>query len=269
MPIGAWLESLVDTLFPPRCLYCRRMGSHFCQACRDAAQWVGEEICVRCGQPLTERNTCAECRRKGFGSLRGMRGVVFYGGPVTFAIHGFKYQGKRQLASPLAAYLNAYLQAHPVQFGCVVPVPLHPDRLAFRGYNQSELLAAEVARSQHIPMRADVIARTRHTPPQVHLNRKERIENVNGAFAPVNGRSLSGETCLLIDDVCTTGSTLRASGEALRAAGAGDVWALTVARARPQPVPEPWQQGLSPAQVFQAWDARQTKRDIRNLTPDT
>ena len=228
------LQALVDLIFPPRCIYCRRMGSHFCGACRAEASIVGDDICVRCGQPMTKRCTCISCKRTPPGPLRGMRGAVFYGGTVAFAIHGLKYQGKRELAQPLASYLAGYLDAHPIPIDALVPVPLHPDRVAFRGYNQSELLAEAVGRARRIPVHSDWVYRSRHTPPQVHLGRRERIENMRDAFAPAATGILKGETVLLIDDVCTTGATLQACAEALKLAGAGDIWALTVAFARPK-----------------------------------
>lgn len=183
-----------------------------------------------------------------------MRGVVFYGGPVAFAIQHFKYYGRTSLSRPLAAYLVGYLQNHALTFDYVVPVPLHPERLAFRGYNQSELLAHELGQAHHLPVRTDLIHRARHTQPQATLNRQQRVENVRDAFLPTQPGRLKGERILLIDDVCTTGSTLRACALALNEAGAGDIWALAVARARPKTPPDAWQKGLSPADMFVLWD---------------
>ncbi len=248
------LHSLIDLVFPARCIYCRRIGSAYCHDCRSEAQFVGDDICVRCGQPTTERCTCLSCKQSGPRSLRGIRGAVFYGGSVAFAIHGLKYRGLTQLARPLAGYLVAYLDAHPLQFDAIVPVPLHAERLEFRGYNQSDFLAEYTGKACNIAVHTDLISRRRHTPPQVQLNRKERMENVHQAFTAIAPDLLHGETLLLIDDVCTTGATLWACADALRAAGAGDIWALTVARACSPMDPEPWQHGLSPDEVFMAWD---------------
>lgn len=253
MPFGDWLQALADLVYPQRCISCRRLGTLFCPACRTDVPHVGDAICVRCGLPMTERSICTSCRYLPPGPLRGMRGVVFFAGPMIPAIYGLKYEGIPALAKPLAGYLIHYLEAHPVAFDCLVPAPLHPARQAERGYNQSELLARETSAACGIPLRTDLIQRIRHTPPQVHLNREERQENMRDAFAPRADVRLQGETVLLLDDVCTTGATLQASAEALKAAGAGDIWALTVARSRPQRQPEPWEQGLDPAQVFQAW----------------
>ncbi len=250
-----WLSALLDVLFPPRCVSCGRLGTWFCSTCRQQARALDERICVRCGQPMTERCICHHCRHSPPDPLQGIRGALFYGDPVSFAIHALKYRGMPQLARPLAGYLIAYMQAHPLAFDLLVPVPLHAQRLAARGYNQSTLLAQGVGRRLRLPVADDVIMRSRHTPPQVHLNRRQRLQNMQGAFAPRQSGLLQGQRVLLIDDVCTTGATLRHAAVALRAAGAGEIWALTVARAQPPPSPEPWKQGLQAHEVFMMWDA--------------
>lgn len=259
LAIGQWFDTLVELIYPPRCISCRRLGSHFCHACLTQAEFIGDSICVHCGQATTVRCTCSQCRRSPASPLRGMRGAVFYGGAIPFAIHGLKYRGMRQLAGPLASYQIGYLQAHPIPIDHLVPVPLHADRLVSRGYNQSELLAQAIGKARKLPVRGDLIERTRHTLPQVHLNRQQRLDNVKDAFAPLPGAKLQGETVLLIDDVCTTGATLRGCAEALKQVGAGDVWALAIARARPKREPEPWEKGLMPADIFLAWDGSQAK----------
>ena len=114
-----------------------------------------------------------------------------------------------------------------------MPVPLHASRLAERGYNQSALLAAEVARGIGLAVDEGVITRTRPTPPQTGLSAGERRTNVAGAFAvtPGGAARLAGKRVLLLDDVCTTGSTLEAAAECLVAAGAAEVNGLVLARA--------------------------------------
>lgn len=229
--LQALAAGLADLIFPPACVYCRRLGSHFCRPCQETAQFLGDAICVRCGTPAVVRCTCASCRSLPPDPLCGIRGAVRYQGPVRFAIHAFKYRGMTDLAAPLAGYLMAYLEAHPLAVDYLVPVPLHEERLAFRGYNQSELLAKALGKAKGLPVRTDLIARTRHTQPQVQLKARQRRTNMQEAFAPMQADRLHGETVLLIDDVCTTGSTLDACAVALHEAGAGDIWALTVARA--------------------------------------
>ena len=119
--------------------------------------------------------------------------------------------------------------ASGISVDAVVPVPLHPKRLRERGYNQAELLAREVAKTLDLPMEANAVERVSHGPPQARSRAlEERGASVQGAFearARVDGRRI-----LLVDDVCTTGATLDACAQALKAGGAACVWGLTFAR---------------------------------------
>lgn len=251
---GARLRPVLDLFFPPRCVHCGRLGSYLCDSCQEEAQPIGPNICIRCGDPLTIPGLCRHCRQEPPDPLRGIRGVFFYNGPIAQSIRSLKYHGIRPLAPVLAICLVTYIREHPVPFDGLVPVPLHPEKLASRGFNQSELLAANVAKTLSITLRTDLLLRTRHTRPQAQLNRSQRLQNVANAFAPRDGVQLHGETLLLIDDVATTGATLRACAQALRQAGAGDIWALTVARAHANTVLDPTQARLSPAEAFLLWD---------------
>lgn len=255
--IRSRLRLALNLVFPPKCVYCGRLGAHLCHACWDEAQPIGEDICIRCGNPLTERGLCQRCRQQPPEPLRGIRGVFFYNGPIAQSIRSLKYHGVRGLAPILAASLSAYIQKHDVAFDGLVPVPLHPAKRAQRGFNQSELIAAAVSQTVGVRLRTDLIRRIRSTQPQAQLNRGQRLQNVANAFAPVAGVHLHGETMLLIDDVATTGATLQACARALRQAGAGDIWALTVARAHVTPDFFASQQMRDPVEAFLLWDAAQ------------
>jgi ComF family protein len=146
------------------------------------------------------------------------------------AIHQLKYKNLRALAAPLARLLNDYLITNPVPGEVLVPVPLHRKRLRERGYNQSSLLAGELAKLTNLPMVADCLIRQRHAPPQARTSTvDERKSNVADAFAYRDQR-LRDKQVLLIDDVSTSGATLNACAMALKAAGATSVWGLVLAR---------------------------------------
>ncbi len=132
------------------------------------------------------------------------------------------------LVAPLAGLMRDYLAAHPLPAGVLIPVPLHPDRLRERGFNQSALLAQALATAD-LPVIDDCLARLRPTQVQMTLGHEERKRNVAGAFGCQDER-VKGRRVLLIDDVCTTGSTLDACAIALKESGAASVWALTLAR---------------------------------------
>jgi competence protein ComFC len=147
------------------------------------------------------------------------------------AIHSFKYRYMRALAVPLGEMLVDFWAENRLPVDVLVPVPLHRRRVRERGYNQSRLLAEHLGHSVGVPVVCDALRRTRYTVSQTHLSADERRQNVAGAFFCAN-LSLQDKRALLIDDVCTTGSTLEACSVALRAGGARSVWALTLARAR-------------------------------------
>lgn len=139
-----------------------------------------------------------------------------------------------ELASLLARYLRAATQTAPwpgifARLDGIVPVPLHEERMAERGYNQAQLLADCFANGTGIPVMGNAIGRVRSTPYQVGLNARDRVANVKGAFSAVPDR-VSAKALLLLDDVSTTGSTMSECAAALRSAGAAAVYGLALAR---------------------------------------
>ncbi|HWS56694.1 MAG TPA: phosphoribosyltransferase family protein, partial [Pyrinomonadaceae bacterium] len=115
----------------------------------------------------------------------------------------------------------------------VVPVPLHPERERGRGFNQAALLARALARRAGLPLDEWSLTRVAHTERhRAGMDRRARRETVEGAFRVVRPRLVAGRSVLLVDDVFTTGATASACAAALKAAGAAEVFVLTVARAR-------------------------------------
>ena len=161
--------------------------------------------------------------------LAGRRAYALFEGSIRSAIHGLKYEHKARLAEPLGGQLASTLALTGWQPSLCTAVPLHAERLAERGYNQSALLAENVARLGHIPLDVGAIQRVRATRPQVGLNYVDRQSNMAEAFRA--SPSVRDQSIVIIDDVYTTGATLRACATALRTAGAAQVWALTVASA--------------------------------------
>jgi ComF family protein len=153
------------------------------------------------------------------------------------AIHALKYGGRTPVAGPLAALLvergTALLPADAgggPAFDGVVPVPLHPARLAERGFNQAELLAAPCAAAWGRPLLPQALGRVRPTQPQTELDADARRRNVAGAFAVRRPAEVAGRRLLLVDDVLTTGATVRAAARALREGGAAAIGVLVLAR---------------------------------------
>ncbi len=219
---------LLDLIFPPRCVTCRRPGDWFCAECQAQVHRIFPPLCQRCGRPLTEPN-CPHCRHMPL-HLDGLRAVGFFENPLREAIHRFKYQSRPELGVTLARLLDEYLAENCLPVDGIVPVPLHRDRERARGFNQSLILASELAARKGMPLWYNVIERKKPTRPQVDLNLQSRIENMRDAFDVVG--DVRNRRILLVDDVCTTGATLDACGLALKQAGAQSVWGLALARGR-------------------------------------
>lgn len=194
-------------LVPPRCAGCDEPGSWLCLECR---------------------GTCDPARPRTIGLSATAAGD--YAGPLRSAIHRFKYRGEPGLAAELGdlvAELVAGDLARGVRIHALVAVPLHPERARERGYDQTALLAARVGARVGLPA-LPALHRVRRARPQVELDRAERARNVEGAFVGTAG-ALRGLTIALIDDVLTTGATVRAAAKAARACGARAVRAYAVA----------------------------------------
>ena len=222
------LDRLIDLVLPPRCGGCRRAGTWFCPSCDSASRRLEEPICRRCGAEVESARPDCGCSAR-LRSLTRVRSAVAYEGPVERAVQRFKYEGCRPLAGPLALLIAERMLVEGLPGDEVLAVPLHPRRLATRGYNQSELLARELRRRLAMSVPSGRLERLRDTPAQVGQDRRRRLENVHGAFA-WSGPHLRGRPLLLVDDVVTTGATLEACACALKQAGAGSVVGLTVAR---------------------------------------
>ena len=130
---------------------------------------------------------------------------------------------------PLARLVGQEMRRRALQIDLLVPVPLHPKRLAERGYNQSVLLARELGSELGIPV-AEPMERCRETSAQAGLRASARQSNVRDAFRCRDGSDLTGRRVGIVDDVCTTGATLEDCARALREAGCASAWGIVVAR---------------------------------------
>ena len=228
-------QGLLDLVFPPHCLLCDQPGTPLCDGCCREFLRVTPPICLLCGQPVDGSGHCWHCQRAPL-AIEGIRSVFLFSGGVRQAIHCLKYNNRHSLAGILARLMADYWRENPMPVDLLVPVPLHPARQRKRGYNQAELLARSLRGMIDLPVLNTGLRRVRRTPPQMSLSAADRRENVWGAFAyhaeaGDDDNPISDRRILVIDDVCTTGSTLEACSLALKAAGACAVWGFTLARA--------------------------------------
>jgi ComF family protein len=174
------------------------------------------------------RGTCSSCRRLA-PALGTIRAAFAYEGAARTAVLTLKFRSGRYLAPLMGEFLRAELARRPFAAEVIVPVPLAPDRLKQRGFNQSVLLAREVAPQVGGPVLEGVLRRVER-PAQQTLTAAERLRNLRGAVICVAPEVIGDRRVLLIDDVVTTGATLSACAEALKCAGARRVSALAFAR---------------------------------------
>jgi ComF family protein len=192
-----------------------------------------EYYCAQCKTPflnafpLDLEGRCPLCRA-GARNFEAAYCFGFYEGALRELIHLLKYDGMKPLARPLSEFLWMALPVDE-RFDAVVAMPLHWRRRFERGFNQSAVLAREVARRRKIPL-MNAVRRVKATRSQTGLTNAGRRENVRGAFRVPGGRRLDGKKILLVDDVMTTGATASACASALKRAGAASVTVLTLAR---------------------------------------
>jgi ComF family protein len=199
-----------------------------CEQCLATIRPLGSDSCPRCAGPSRLGAICPTCRRYN-GPIAGIRAACSYEGVVRKAIHSFKYRHRQTMAGTLANLVGMEFRRRPLQVDLLVPVPLHPRRLAERGYNQSALLAREISTLLGAPV-AEPLERRRETAAQAGLKAVERRSNVLGAFHCSEAANLSGRRVGIVDDVCATGATLEDCARALREAGCISAWGIVVAR---------------------------------------
>lgn len=236
--IGAMFRALVTGVMartaaavPARCAVCGAWPARpVCDLCvQRFAQPVPR--CRRCALPVAPGvGTCGACLQAP-PPLDACHVAVSYGFPWAGCITRFKFQGETGWAPWLALLLRSTPWVEPALEAAdrVLPMPLSPQRLQERGYNQAALLARHLA-----PERFDdrLLLRIRHTPAQSGLDRAARLASVRGAFAvdPLRTAEVAGRRVVLVDDVMTSGATFHAAAAALRQAGAAHITALAVAR---------------------------------------
>jgi len=210
---------LLDVLLPPSCVSCRRRGSLLCAACLRAVRPAGSQA---------DRFVLPDAGTVVGDALHLAVAGCAHDGPTRSALAALKYTGARRLVPILADMTRPALERVLTISGPahLVPVPVHAERRAARGYNQAELLAVELGGRCALPV-AKSLERSHATVKQHRLNRGARLANLRGAFV-ATGRV--PRVAIVVDDIITTSATLEACAATLVAAGCEEVYGVAVAR---------------------------------------
>lgn len=199
-----------------------------CSFCSEDSLQISGKICAKCGKSISADSLCSDCAPIS-SSLLANRSVVVYNSWAKEILEQYKFRGNRELALPIGRWMadtvrNVYRGYY---FTYITYVPLHPIKWKSRGFNQSQLLAEQIGKRLWLPVRQQLV-RVRHTDPQSQQGKRKRIEQIQGSFR-IQG-SLQQDRILLVDDVYTTGATLRECANLLQVAGATEVHSITFAR---------------------------------------
>ncbi|MCK9293835.1 MAG: ComF family protein [Desulfobulbaceae bacterium] len=229
-------QALADLCFPPSCLSCgmslQQSAILFCDRCLAKIKFIHKPYCPCCGIlfPAGENHLCALCLKKKWHFTRA-RSVMVYNGTAAKAIMGLKFGGRK---AALMTFRRFKEQCTPcrdlVTPDCIIPVPLHSNRLRRRGFNQSLLLAMAFYPEEKKKIMKTALQRRRDTVPQTGLDGASRRRNLRDAFLVQQQQDVCGKNIVLVDDVFTTGTTVNECARALIQAGAARVDVLTLAR---------------------------------------
>jgi len=232
---------LLDLLFPKRCLGCGKWGRYICYSCQQKIKPLFYFKCPVCERPAVDGMTHPRCRTKY--TLDGLTSFFRYDGIVKKAIKTIKYRYVTDIVtevidvipnSSFSIFQNILNSKFLIMNCILVPIPLHPSRYRSRGFNQAEVIASALSKRLDIPVNTTLLIRTEKTTPQVEMkDRDKRLMNMKGVFTVKNNSSMlrcNNVTILLIDDVFTTGATLRSAASVFKHAGAPFVWGITIAQ---------------------------------------
>ncbi|SYZ74078.1 putative Competence protein F [Candidatus Zixiibacteriota bacterium] len=230
--ISEGFSNLLDFFYPTVCLICDQYidsGSHLiCSSCWDKATASSEIFCLNCRGLITEGIKCPNCDSK---SAFPVLALGRFAGPLREIVHQFKYHGYHRLAELLAqGLINKYtsvLEKDP-PFDALVPIPLDSFRKKKRGFNQAALLADILGERLKVPVERGFLSKAKKTKDQTRLDMVRRAENMKGAFRTAN-MEITGKMIILVDDVLTTGATMREAVAVLSAAGARPSLAIVAA----------------------------------------
>ncbi|UCG34941.1 MAG: ComF family protein [Candidatus Omnitrophota bacterium] len=229
-----YIHAFKDIIYPPLCFACERkiQEGYLCPECQDKVEYLFPPLCRLCSRPLSYKNSylCSGCIGKK-SPFKRVISITAYKEPMTKLLHLFKYKNYDYLGRFLSHLMIQHIERIGLDLSCyqaIIPVPLHPFRRKERGYNQTELLAKQIANHFQIPLRNDIIYQKKDKTSQTKLKKEQREKAMQGVF--IAKESLKGKNIVLIDDILTTGSTLKECALTLKKRNTKDIIAITLSK---------------------------------------
>lgn len=234
--LSAWIDQLLWFLFAPDCPVCGQLSScgGLCRRCEVICP-ITQQLCFLCGfQTINHQSICIDCEEKTNHPVERIHSLLWFNEEARRIFHLIKYQRRFEWFSIFEKTLEKTSCPEVFDGAKLVPVPIHPDKFLERGFNQSDLLAGILSKTWNMEISEGLI-KTIQTLPQSQLGRRERLLNLKNCFSWERNRPVP-KNIVLIDDVLTTGETLRRCGLTLKAAGAEHIYAWTLFRTIPEEI---------------------------------
>lgn len=223
--------SLPDLLYPRTCINCHYLGSYLCPDCLKKLIYVQQQLCFHCRRPSLYGFTHPQCKKQS--AIDGGMSILHYDNIMKRIMHQFKYRLATSVLDEFFNSINWFEQyvfyKRLVENAYLLPIPLHHERFLARGFNQALLIAQKINTYLRFPM-GDFLVRCSNTKPQAYIrDKKLRRKNLQSAFK-LSKTPNNDIPVILIDDILTTGATLQAAAQVLKASGIKKVYAFTLAR---------------------------------------
>lgn len=233
--LGKIYNFVLDVLFPIKCINCDKEGEWICQECFDKIKIKKNQTCPKCFTKNKDGAYCDKCS-----ICSKMKGIViastYEDKLLQKAVHLLKYKYVKDLSVPLASILqkgfrvweeNREINKKDI---VLIPVPLHKKRENKRGFNQAELLARALSSKVDINFDSNILKRIKHTKAQAVQDSLTRRKNIKGAFSVIKDTNLKNKIVFIVDDVCTTSSTLEECAKEIDKREPREMWGMVLAR---------------------------------------
>lgn len=211
------INNILELVYPPTCAFCGKLSKDY--------------ICKKCELKIKKYRIKDSYSSKNM-YFQEIHSIFKYEEDIRDILIKYKFQNKAYIYKTFSKIIlkDEKICGFLKKYDIIIPVPVHKKRKNERGYNQTELISKEISKNLNIKMEKNVLMKNINTKMQSSLSKKERKDNIKGAFKVQNLQRIENKNILIIDDIYTTGSTINECGKVLKSAGAKNIGALTIAK---------------------------------------